>query len=56
MWQDWVNGIVGVWIILMPFLGFDPGLHQTLMIISGIVVAVLGFWSAMGKSKSGMSM
>ena len=50
MWQNWVNGILGLWVILMPFLGFGPYL-RTLMIVSGIVIAVLAFWSASMKGK-----
>lgn len=52
MWRNWINGILGLWIILMPFLGFPPGAHRTLMILSGLVVAILAFWSAMGEGKS----
>lgn len=53
-WQNWVNGVLGLWIILMPFLGFGPGLQRMLMIISGIVIAVLAFWSASTKPKPSM--
>jgi len=52
MWQDWINGVLGLWVILMPFLGFDPGLGKTLTIVTGVVIAVLGFWAAMAASKS----
>ncbi len=43
MWQDWVNGILGLWVILLPFIGMTD---QTTLIITGIVIAVLGFWAA----------
>ena len=55
MWQNWVNGVLGLWIILMPFLGLDPSLHKYLMIATGLVVAVLAFWTAMAEGKSGGS-
>ncbi|MEK7085075.1 MAG: hypothetical protein AAB904_00945 [Patescibacteria group bacterium] len=48
MWQNWLLGVLGLWIVLMPFLGFPLGAHRTLTIITGILVAVLGFWSASG--------
>ena len=50
-WQDWTNGVLGLWIILLPFLGFGVDLQRMLLIISGIVIAVLAFWSASMKRK-----
>ena len=50
MWQDWVNGILGLWVILLPFIGL--GGDVTTLVITGIVIAVLGFWAAsMGNKK-----
>ncbi len=44
MWQGWVNGIVGIWLIVSGLIG---GLQQSWnYIIFGAVIAVLGFWSA----------
>lgn len=43
MWQDWVNGILGLWVILIPFVGADS---MTTLVITGIIIAVLGFWAA----------
>ncbi|MEK9166333.1 MAG: hypothetical protein AAB846_01210 [Patescibacteria group bacterium] len=48
MWQNWLLGFLGLWVILMPFLGFPLGLHRALTIITGVLIAVLGFWSASG--------
>lgn len=46
MWKHWTNGVLGLWIIIMPYLGFTNGVHQMLMVISGVAIAVLAFWSA----------
>lgn len=44
MWQGWVNFILGLWLILSGIIG---GLGVSVnYIIVGIVVAVLGFWTA----------
>ena len=48
MWQNWLCGIFGLWVILMPFLGLSESLARTLLIVSGVVIAVLGFWAASG--------
>ena len=46
MWQQWINGILGLWIILVPFLDLaSDGLAYTL-VATGIIVAILGFWGA----------
>jgi len=44
MWKAWVNFILGLWFILS---GIITGLGANVnYVIVGIVVAVLGFWSA----------
>ena len=49
MWQDWLNGILGLWVILLPFINLTD---TTTLVITGIVIAVLGFWAAsMGNKK-----
>lgn len=46
MWQQWINGILGLWVIVVPFLGLtDVQLSWTLS-ISGLAIAILGFWGA----------
>ena len=52
MWQNWVNGVLGLWVILMPFLALPPSSHKWLMVLSGVVIAVLAFWTAVGEGKS----
>ncbi|QQG46502.1 MAG: hypothetical protein HYY55_01505 [Candidatus Niyogibacteria bacterium] len=52
MWQNWINGVLGLWVILMPFLGLTPSAHRSLMVVTGIVIAILAFWSAMAGGKS----
>src|SRR3989344_2606793 len=51
MWKQWVNGVLGIWIVLLPYLGFTSDIHTWLMVVTGIVIAVLAFWSA-SESKS----
>ncbi len=45
MWQNWLNGILGLWVVLIPFLNFSLAWQRTVLIFSGIVIAILGFWS-----------
>ncbi|MCI0619584.1 SPW repeat protein [Candidatus Wolfebacteria bacterium] len=56
MWQNWVNGILGLWILISPFVGLEGSNMTTNLVIVGIVVAVLGFWSAAAGKKSSMPM
>ncbi len=44
MWQQWANGILGLWVILVPFLGFTAEVTMWVLVVTGVVIAVLGFW------------
>lgn len=46
MWQNWINAILGLWIILSSFLGMSAGAMMTNLVIVGAAVAALGFWAA----------
>lgn len=52
MWQNWVNGILGLWVMLLGFLGFPAFLSRILLIITGIIIFVLSFWSTSAVSKA----
>lgn len=52
MWQQWLNGILGLWVILMGFLNFTGSTATWALVITGIVVAILGFWGASATSGS----
>ncbi len=43
MWQNWIIGSLGVWLIIASFT-IDANLINELIV--GIAVASLGFWTA----------
>lgn len=45
--ENWIIGVLGLFVSAMPFLGFDPNLHKILMVVTGLVIAALGFWGAL---------
>lgn len=47
MWQQWTNGVLGLGIMIVPFLGFDASQSAWTLVIGGLAIAVLGFWGAM---------
>lgn len=47
MWQHWVNGILGLWVIIMAL---TPYTNTTVVIVTGVVIAIVGFWGALQKS------
>jgi hypothetical protein len=51
MWQQWINAILGLWIILSAFLGMSASAMTTNLVIVGIVIAILGFWGAYESSR-----
>lgn len=52
MWQQWVNGVLALWIILSPFMGFEAATLQWNLVIVGAVMAVLAFWGAMERTQA----
>lgn len=53
MWQNWVNVILGIWLIIAPFIfNFDVAARWNSVIV-GIVVAVLAYWAnSLAQSKT----
>jgi hypothetical protein len=47
MWQQWLNVVVGLWIILSGYLSFSPESTVVNLTISGLVVAGLALWGAL---------
>lgn len=43
-WQGWINFVVGLWVIITPFLGMSMSSLATNLVVSGIIVAVLSLW------------
>jgi len=42
MWQAYVNGILGVWLIVAAFINFTPVVNLWDNLIVGIIVAIVG--------------
>lgn len=42
-------GILGVWLIILSFLGFPSSIHRILMIITGITIAFVSFWKGISE-------
>ncbi len=45
MWQQWVNALLGLWVIVVPFLGLDSASLMWTLVVTGIVIAGLSLWS-----------
>lgn len=46
VWLSWLNALWGIWLILGPFFLAYTGKARTNDIILGIIVFILGLWSA----------
>ena len=53
MWQAWVNGILGIWLVIAAFLNFAPKGNLWDNLIVGVIVAVLGFTMVKAKPWQG---
>lgn len=47
MWQQWVNLIVGLWIILSGYIDLGPQATTANLTIAGIVIALMALWGAL---------
>ncbi|VAW33071.1 hypothetical protein MNBD_CPR01-97 [hydrothermal vent metagenome] len=47
MWQHWLNGILGLWVIVMALMGLQ---NMTTIVVTGAIISVVGFWGALQKS------
>jgi hypothetical protein len=52
MWQHWINMFLGLWIIVVAFLELNGKELVWILAITGIVIAILALWGAMGTSSS----
>ncbi len=43
MWRNWIVGLLGMWLIISAFTINGNLLNE---LISGIAIAILGFWTA----------
>jgi c-di-AMP phosphodiesterase-like protein len=51
MWRSWAIGLLGIWIIIIPFL-FDEGMTQVmLLVVSGALVTLLAFSKLISEQK-----
>jgi hypothetical protein len=46
MWKQWVNAILGLVVLAVPFLNLSAGAFTWTLAIAGIIIAVLAVWSA----------
>lgn len=47
MWQQWINALLGLWVLAIAFLGFSGDALMWTLAVTGLAIAVLGVWGAM---------
>jgi hypothetical protein len=45
MWQEWTNGFLGLWVIVLGF--FNHGIVAVVLILTGALIGVIGFWGGL---------
>lgn len=50
MWQSWVVAVLGIWVIIEPYLGISSTANKIVLLITGIVILILGIWLALTKN------
>lgn len=52
MWKNWVNVVLGLWVIIAPYAIQSWDIHKVVMVITGVLITVLALWVASeGSSK-----
>ncbi len=46
MWQQWVQALLGLWVIIVPFIGLTGNALSWTLAVTGIIIAALGVWGA----------
>jgi hypothetical protein len=46
MWQQWINLVLGLWVIAIAFLGISAATLVWTLSVTGIVIAALALWGA----------
>lgn len=46
LWKLWAATFLGVWVFMLPVLGFPRSIKSALFSLSGLLVAALSFLSA----------
>jgi hypothetical protein len=46
MWQQWVNMLFGLWVIVIPFIGLTGDVLTWALAITGVIIAALALWGA----------
>jgi hypothetical protein len=52
MWKSWLNGILGLVIIVAAFMGLTGATLTWTLVVLGVLVAILSFWSAVADGDS----
>jgi hypothetical protein len=47
MWQQWVNFIAGLWIIMSAYIGMSASAMAANITVTGIIIAALALWGAL---------
>lgn len=45
MWRQWVNAILGLLVLAVPFLGLTTAAFTWTLAIAGVIIVVLAVWS-----------
>ncbi|HET7584588.1 MAG TPA: SPW repeat protein [Gemmatimonadaceae bacterium] len=53
MLSGWITGILGIWMVIVPFLGFEPMGNAWNDWIVGVIVAIAGFSMARARPWQG---
>ncbi len=54
MWQNWINALVGAWLVIASLLNMSAATMEMNLLVGGAAVAILGIWSLLESSAGEM--
>lgn len=45
MWKQWINAILGLLVLAVPFLGLTTAAFTWTLALAGIIIAALAVWT-----------
>ena len=46
MWYEWLTGFLGIWVVVLGFMGIVSSPYSWALVVTGLAISVLGFWGA----------
>ncbi len=47
MWQQWINLVLGLWVIISAYANFPADIMATNLMVTGLAIAAMALWGGL---------